>query len=182
MLKGVETKINNSQKLLADTSTHLTIIAASKTSPYTKLFPCSVHVLCQLEFLNPHLSAIICNCYIPLTSPLLDSMVASFVLKFPRGVLWYWIGIGIGYWIWLWSWWCGGVWPAFLKNGTKIWQRCIKLCASPIPNSNLRLPIPIFYGIDIHAEWTKTQSNTLFRFWGGIKINILAAAMGQPNT
>ena len=118
----------------------------------------------------------------PHTFTLLDSMVASFVLKFPRGVLWYWIGIGIGYWIWLWSWWCGGVWPAFLKNGTKIWQRCIKLCASPIPNSNLRLPIPIFYGIDIHAEWTKTQSNTLFRFWRGIKINILAAAMGQPNT
>ena len=42
---------------------------------------------------------------------LLDSMVASFVLKFPRGVVLYRIGIGIGNWNWLWSWWCGGVWP-----------------------------------------------------------------------
>ena len=32
---------------------------------------------------------------------LLDSMVASFVLKFPRGVVLYRIGIGIGNWNWL---------------------------------------------------------------------------------
>ena len=32
---------------------------------------------------------------IPL-SPLLDSMVASFGVKFPRGMVWYRISIGIG--------------------------------------------------------------------------------------
>ena len=33
---------------------------------------------------------------LPVSSSLLDSMVASFGVKFPRGMVWYRISIGIG--------------------------------------------------------------------------------------